>query len=362
MNKPISAALISVAGTMLSDGERRLIEQYRPLGVSLFARNIESRSQLAELTRQIREAAEDENIIIAVDQEGGRVRRLAEPEFRPYASQYVLGKIGETYGQEEAEKAVYEHVLLISKDLKDCGINMNFAPVLDLAFEETAAVLKSRCFGNDEKKTAAYGKIMVEGYIRNGICPCIKHMPGHGRVTTDPHLGLPILNQPLKELEKDFFPFGKLNHAPAGMTAHVVIPETDAVNPVTQSAKGIREIIRGRIGFDGLLISDAIDMNALSGKIGEKAQTCIAAGCDAVCYCGGDSEDAAEVCKRAGFMSDKSMIRFEKIKNIFQNNVYVADYEAVARDYESLTGRIEKYRDNYDATEVLNRMKQTRGE
>ena len=135
MNKPISAALISVAGTMLSDGERRLIEQYSPLGVSLFARNIESRSQLAELTRQIREAAEDENIIIAVDQEGGRVRRLAEPEFRPYASQYVLGKIGETYGQEEAEKAVYEHVLLISKDLKDCGINMNFAPVLDLAFE-----------------------------------------------------------------------------------------------------------------------------------------------------------------------------------------------------------------------------------
>lgn len=104
MNKPISAALISVAGTTLSDGERRLIEQYRPLGVSLFARNIENRSQLAELTRQIREAAEDENIIIAVDQEGGRVRRLAEPEFRPYASQYVLGKIGETYGQEEAEK------------------------------------------------------------------------------------------------------------------------------------------------------------------------------------------------------------------------------------------------------------------
>lgn len=170
------------------------------------------------------------------------------------------------------------------------------------------------------------------------------------------------MNQPLKELEKDFFPFEKLSHAPAGMTAHVVIPETDAVNPVTQSAKGIREIIRGRIGFDGLLISDAIDMKALSGKIGEKAQTCIAAGCDAVCYCGGDSEDAAEVCKKAGFMSDKSMIRFEKIKNLFQNNVYVADYEAVARDYESLTGRIEKYRDNYDATEVLNRMKQTRGE
>lgn len=104
MNKPISAALISVAGTMLSDGERKLIGQYRPLGVSLFARNIENHYQLAELTRQIREAAEDENIIIAVDQEGGRVRRLAEPEFRPYASQYVLGKIGETYGQEEAEK------------------------------------------------------------------------------------------------------------------------------------------------------------------------------------------------------------------------------------------------------------------
>ena len=362
MDRPIAAALISVAGTMLSDDEKRLIAQYHPLGVSLFARNIESRSQLAELTRQIREAAEDENILIAVDQEGGRVRRLTEPEFRPYASQYVLGKIGEDYGLEQAEKAVYAHALLISKDLKDCGINMNFAPVLDLAFAETAAVLKSRCFGNDEKKTAAYGKIMVEGYIRNGICPCIKHMPGHGRVTTDPHLGLPVLNLPLKELEKDFLPFKELNYSPAGMTAHVLIPEIDAVNPITQSAQGIREIIRGRIGFDGLLISDAIDMKALSGKIGEKAKNCIAAGCDTVCYCGGNSNDAAEVCQQAGFMADKSMISFEKIINLFQNNVYIADYEAVARDYESLTGRIEKYRDNYDATEVLNRMKQTKGE
>ena len=362
MDRPISAALVSVAGTMLSDNEKKMIEQFRPLGISLFARNINNHQQLSALVKQIKETIEDENVIIAIDQEGGRVRRLTEPEFRPYASQYVLGKVEKTGGLAAAEKAVYYHSVLISKDLRDCGINMNFAPVLDLAFDETASVLKSRCFGNDEKKTAKYGKVMVDAYISQGICPCIKHMPGHGRITTDPHLGLPVLKQPLSELEKDFYPFEKLNYAPAGMTAHVVIPEIDAVNPITQSKTGIREILRGRLGFDGLLISDAIDMKALRGSIGNKAKTCIEAGCDVVCYCGGDSSEAAEVCKRAGFMSDKSMIRFEKIKNLFKNDFYVADYEAVAKEYESLTGRIEKYRDNYDATEVLNRMKQTKGE
>ena len=362
MDKPISAALISIAGTTLSDEEKRLLAHYRPLGVSLFARNVKNRTQLAALSRKIKEAAETEDILIAVDQEGGRVRRLAEPEFRAYASQYVLGKLEQTAGVEKADAAAYEHALLISRDLRSCGINMNYAPVLDLAFDETAAVLKSRCFGNDEHQASRLGKIMVDTYIKNRICPCIKHMPGHGRITVDPHLGLPVLNLSLKELEKDFYPFRQLHAAPAGMTAHVVISETDGQNPVTQSAKGIREIIRGRIGFNGLLLSDAIDMKALRGNIGDKAENCIRAGCDAVCYCGGDNREAAEVCRRVGFMSDKSMIRFEKIKNLFHNEVQVADYEAAAEEYENLTGQIEKYRDAYDATEVLNKMKQTKGE
>lgn len=357
MTQKITAAVVSLSGLKLNNDEKRLLAEFQPLGICLFSRNIQNKIQLKNLTAEIRENCGREDIIIAADQEGGRVRRLTEPDFRSYASQYVLGKTAETFGTAVAEKAVSAHALLISQDLKECGINMNFAPVLDLAFTQTSPVLKSRCFGNDEKLTAAYGKIMIDEYIRNGICPCIKHMPGHGRVTVDPHLGLPVLNYSLQELEKDFYPFKKLNDCPAGMTAHVVIPEIDNQNPVTQSAMGIKELIRNRIGFDGLLISDAIDMKALPGSLEEKAVNCISAGCDAVCYCGGDAESAAAVCRKAGIMADKSMIRFEKIRNLFHNSCRNSNLDEVIREYETLTGKIEKYQDDYDATEVLNKMK-----
>ena len=362
MSQALSAALISVSGFSLTDEEKRVISQHQPLGVTLFLRNISTRKQVAELCKQIREAAQREDIIIAIDQEGGRVRRLAEPEFRPYASQYVLGRLEQEMGAPKADIATRDHALLISHDLIDCGINLNYAPVLDLAFEETAAVLKSRCFGNDEKQAARLGKIMVETYIKNGICPCIKHMPGHGRITVDPHLGLPVLTQSLKELEKDFYPFRALSASPAGMTAHVVIPEIDDKNPITQSAFGIKELIREVIGFDGLLISDSINMRALKGNLREITSKCISAGCDCVCYCDGIAQEAAEVCQTAGFMSDKSIIRFEKIKNLFHNKPNMVNLEAIAAEYEALVGQIEKYQDDYDATEVLNKMKQHKGE
>lgn len=362
MTKPFSAALISIGGFSLTDEEKRIISQYQPLGVTLFLRNISTKKQVAELSKQIREVAQRNDIIIAVDQEGGRVRRLTEPEFRPYASQYVLGRLEQELGAQKANIAARDHALLISHDLKDCGINLNYAPVMDLAFEETAAVLKSRCFGNDEKQAARLGKILLDTYIQNGICPCIKHMPGHGRITVDPHLGLPFLTQSLKDLEKDFYPFKALNFSPAGMTAHVVIPEIDDKNPITLSTNGIKELIRNIIGFDGLLISDSINMRALKGNLGEITIKCIAAGCDCVCYCDGIAAEAADVCQNAGFMSDKSMIRFEKIQNLFNNKPNMVNLDTVAAEYEALTGQVEKYRDDYDATEVLNKMKQYKGE
>lgn len=360
MKNHISAAILSVSGLSLTDDEKRLLSKFNPLGISLFARNISTRIQVKELIKDIKNSIGRDDVIIAVDQEGGRVRRLVEPEFRAYASQYVLGKIEDEYSSKDAQTAIREHANLISNDLQELGINMNYAPVLDLLFEETAPVLKSRCFGTDEKTVAHYGKIMVDEYIKNGICPCIKHMPGHGRVSVDPHLNLPVLDLSLKELTKDFYPFQQLNYSPAGMTAHVVIKEIDDKLPVTQSPEAIRKVIRGIIGFEGLLISDAIDMKALKGSLGEKSETSIAAGCDVVCYCGGDSADAEEVCRKSGIMSDKSMIRFEKIKNLFHNGYRVSNIGVVAKEYETLTGRIEKYQDNYDATEVLNKMTLTK--
>lgn len=358
MEKPILAAMLSVSGTSLSDNEKRLLEQANPLGVNLFSRNIGSKEQIKKLVIEIKSTIGREDILIAVDQEGGRVRRLAEPDFRPYASQIVLGNIEKSFDSATAQETIKKHAKLISDDLNELGINWNYAPVLDIAYENTSPVLKSRCFGDDEKKVAEYGRVLVDEYIQNGICPCIKHMPGHGRVTTDPHLGLPILNYGLKELEKDFYPFQQLKNAPAGMTAHIVIPEVDERLPVTQSKKGIDNIIRGIIGFDGLLISDAIDMKALQGNLAEKTRSSLEAGCDVICYCFGISQELEEVIKNCSFMTDKSMIRFAKIKNIIKNSNKNASVEKMAKEYQNIIGSIEKYNDSYDATEVLHKMKE----
>lgn len=362
MEKPILAAMLSIAETKLNDKEKFLLEKANPLGITLFGRNIQDKKQLQKLTKEIRETIGREDILVAVDQEGGRIRRLAEPDFHPYAAQAELGAIEDKSGAKAAERAMKYHAALIAKDLTDAGINWNYAPVLDIAYDDTTAALKSRCFGNDEKKTAIYGKMMIEEYQKAGICPCIKHMPGHGRAVNDPHLGLPVLNYSLEEIEKDFYPFRYNNQAPAGMTAHIQISEIDETQPVTQSAKAIETLIRGIIGFNGFLISDAIDMHALKGSLAEKAQKSLDAGCDAVCYCMGELKGLEELAASCRFMDDKSLIRFAKIKNIINNGKREYDYKQIAEDYQKITGEIEKYNERYDATETLHKMKSLNNE
>ena len=194
---------------------------------------------------------------------------------------------------------------------------------------------------------------MVEEYIINGICPCIKHLPGHGRAKADPHLELPVIDCSLKELEKDFYPFQRLNHAPAGMTAHLLLTAVDDKTPLTQSKKGIETVIRGIIGFDGLLLSDAIDMHALKGSVAERAALSLAAGCDAVCYCLGNYQELLQVTQNCGFMTDKALERFQAVKEIIGSSAL----EKAAAEYQKLIGDIDGYDDNYDATETLNKMK-----
>lgn len=353
MEKPITAAMTAVSGTSLNEQEKKFLEQVNPLGVSLFARNIDSKAQIKNLVKEIKNTIGRDDVLIGIDQEGGRVRRLAEPEFRPYESQIILGKIRDKFDEEIAEKTIRTHATLISNDLLECGINWNYAPCLDVAYAETTPALSSRCFGKDEKKTAVYGKIMVDEYITNGILPCIKHMPGHGRAATDPHLNLPILNFSLNELAKDFYPFQQLHDAPAGMTAHIIIPAVDATAPITQSEKGIREIIRGVIGFEGFLISDALDMRALKGSFAEKAKKSINAGCDAVCVYTENIDEMRQMTNNCGFLTDKSMFRFAKIKNIIKNKQKQKNMEQLAAEYYQILGKIEKYDETYDATEVL---------
>ena len=357
MNKPVLAAMLSISGTKLSDEEKKLFERFNPLGVTLFAKNVESKTQLKNLTKEIREVCDRNNILIAIDQEGGRVRRLKDPQYLPYASQETLGKIAAEKGMTAAMRAVLAHTSLTAKDLKDNFINLNFAPVLDLAYPNTNLVLKSRCFGSDAKLVAELGNLMVEEYVVNGICPCIKHLPGHGRAENDPHLELPVINASLKDLENDFYPFRCLNYAPAGMTGHLLLTAIDDQFPATFSTKVIQTVIRDIIGFKGLLLSDAIDMHALSGDIGSRARLALHAGCDAVCYCFGDYNELVQVTQNCTIMSDAALNRFEKIKDIIGHKTL----ETAAAEYQNLIGDIERYDDAYDATEVLNKMQQKGG-
>lgn len=346
--KKVFPAFLSCQGARLSDDEKRLFERYNPLGVCLFSKfctNIESREQVQNLVRDIKEATGRNDVLIAVDQEGGRVRRLVEPEFMPMAAQQNLTTV------ELAE----QHAYLISKDLHDCGLNVNFAPVLDKMTPQTSNVLQGRCFDNN---IAELGRAMVDTYVRQGICPCVKHLPGHGRAAVDPHLELPVINEDLATLQEDFAPFKALKDAPMGMVAHIVLPAVDAQNAATLSEKVIREIIRGQIGFNGLLVSDAIVMQALKGTIGERAERAIAAGCDVICLGNAGFEANFELCQSKIEMTDEASERLNKVFQVIENKPDFSNYEYVKNKYCAELKNIISYNYDYDATEVLNRLRQ----
>ena len=350
MEKNILSAILSCSGYKLTDDEKFLFNKYQPFGICLFGRNIKDKKQIKSLCKEIREATR-EDIFITIDQEGGRVRRLTEPHFRSYAANIEIGSLPISQSQIAAKL----HAGLISQDLKDCTINTNFAPVLDIIHPNTTPALKSRCFSNNEKTVANLGKIMVQEYINNGIIPCIKHMPGHGRTDTDSHLNLPILKYSTKELAKDFFPFKENAHCPFGMTAHILLPEIDDESPLTMSKKGISTIIRGEIGFAGILISDSLEMHALKGSLAERVEKSQEAGCDIICYSQGKLEDLQEICQSSKYLSDKLLNKIANIKKLINNKLNI-DIEKASAEYKKLFKEMQPYQETYDATEVLNKL------
>lgn len=348
------AAFLSCAGYQLTEDEKRLFSLFKPAGITLFSRNIKDEIQLKNLIDEIKNITGDD-VLIAVDQEGGRVRRLKEPVYRKYASQWQIGSLD----NKKAAKAAKLHAELISQDLRNVGIDINFAPVLDVWHKSTTNSLETRCFSDDALKVAKLGKIMLENYIESAIIPCIKHLPGHGLAEVDPHLGLPVIKAGLDQLANEFYPFKQCSNSPMGMTAHIVLEAIDDKFPITLSKKGINDIIRGEIGFDGFLISDAIDMHALCGTPSQKALAALDAGCDCVCYCFGNIEEMTELCNNCPRMADNSLVRLDKAKQILHNR-----YERLSADdakiYAELTGETVEYAVNYDATEVLNNMQRKR--
>ena len=344
--KRIFPAFLSCRGTRLSDSEKRLFAQSNPLGICLFSRyceNIKNREQLNALTQEIKEVIGRDDVLIAVDQEGGRVRRLLEPEFTAVAAQEFI----------TTPKLAKAHAYLISADLRACGINVNFAPVLDILSLETSNVLQGRCFKQDH---ALLAKAMVDEYINCGICPCIKHLPGHGKAKVDPHLELPVITANLTELEQDFYPFQQLKNAPMGMAGHIILTAIDAQNAATVSPLVITKIIRQKIGFSGLLVSDALTMRALDGNIQSKAQRAIAAGCDVVCLGNTSFEDNLALCESKIEMTDEAVERLSSIRKIINKPTTFTDYANIKNNYCMELKNIISYDYNYDATEVLHQL------
>ena len=328
--KPIKAAIVSIEGTKLNDDEKRIIKNENPLGIALFARNIKTPKQLKNLNKQIKEIAERDDFIIAIDQEGGRVCRLKHPHFRNYVSQSAMISPGE----EEARKIAKLHAELIADDLHNVGVNCNFAPTLDVATPDITDALKNRCFSENEKIVAELGKIIFDTYNQNAIIPCIKHLPGHSGATVDPHLDLPKID---KINNKYFYPFEQITpSALMAMTAHIVINEIDN-KPITMSKKAISEIIRNRFNFKGIIVSDALEMHALSGSLTERTQTSISAGCDVVCYCRGDKDGVMEVLDNCGYLSDNAMEVLGKINMIINATYTKHNIEQKDIEYKQLS-------------------------
>jgi len=288
-------AIFGCTGTALASDERAFFRETQPWGFILFARNVHDRDQIRSLVASLRETVGDDRAPVLIDQEGGRVSRLKPPGWkeRPPAARF-----GKVYGnQHEAGlEACYLNARLIAHDLAEVGINIDCLPVLDLPVEGADAVIGDRAFSRDPVAVIDLSKAQIEGLMDGGVLPIMKHIPGHGRATADSHLALPRVDTDAEELSAtDFVTFRSLDTCPMAMTAHVVYEAIDAQRPATTSPKVIRDVIRGEMGFDGLLISDDLSMKALDGPLSVRTKAALFAGCDIVLHCNGNLDEMKEV-------------------------------------------------------------------
>ena len=281
---PARACILGCAGPRLGEEERAFFRDARPWGFILFARNVESADQLRRLTADLRAAADDEGAPVFVDQEGGRVQRLRPPLARLRRPAALFGQLHRRDPELAAEAVRLNHRLL-AHELRACGFDADCAPCLDVLQPQTHAIIGDRAFGDDPATVAELGRAAVDGLLEGGVAPVIKHIPGHGRARADSHVELPVVDTPLEVLERtDFAPFAALADAPMAMTAHVTYAAVDPERCATVSPRVVETVIRGAIGFDGLLMSDDLSMRALGGTLAERARASFEAGCDVVLH------------------------------------------------------------------------------
>ena len=303
------AFITGVSGPELNAAEREFIRAERPWGFILFKRNIETPAQVALLVRELRAALGDPEAPVLIDQEGGRVQRLGPPNWPVYPAGAVfsaLYEIDSAFGLTAARLSAR----LIAADLAEIGVTVDCLPLADVPIDGADAVIGNRAYGTEAGKVAAIARAVTEGLEQGGILPVLKHIPGHGRATADTHFKLPVVDTAKIELERtDFAAFQPLADLPMAMTAHVVFSALDPAHPATTSATIIEQVIRGVIGFQGLLMSDDVSMNALAGSIPERTRAIIAAGCDMVLHCNGKLDEMQEVARETPELSGEAQAR-----------------------------------------------------
>lgn len=306
-----AAFITGLKGEILSVEEARFLEATRPCGIILFSRNCRDHQQIRTLVSAAKEAIGAADLLVLIDQEGGRVQRLRPPLGRalPPAAAYAAMFAEDPKG---ACRAAKRAARLVAEDLATLGINTDCAPVLDVPTLGSHDIIGDRAYGSTPEQVATIGRAVAEGFLAQGMVPVIKHIPGHGRATKDSHLELPVVTAKRAELSRtDFKAFQLLSHLPAAMTAHVVFTDIDDRAPASTSRIVTQEIIRGEIGFDGLLMSDDLSMKALSGSLKDRAEAVISAGSDVALHCNGDFSEMQAAVSGVPWLEGRALDRFE---------------------------------------------------
>ena len=306
--KPV---IFGLSGPVLTADERAFFASVEPAGYILFKRNIVDRMQLRALTDSLRALAGRDDLAILIDQEGGRVARMGPPEWPAFPAGPAFDALYEMAPM-SAIQAARANGQALGLMLREVGITVDCAPLLDVVQADTTEAIACRAYGREPMRVAALGRAMLEGLAAGGVVGVVKHMPGHGRALVDSHHLLPTVTADAAALEDDLAPFRSLAGAPMGMTSHIVFEAWDAARPATLSPAVIERIIRGAIGFDGLLMTDDIDMKALSGSAGEKAAGAIEAGCDLVLDCWARMDEMVEIAGRLGPIGEASRARLDR--------------------------------------------------
>ena len=336
---PMKPVIFGLSGATLTAQERAFFTEAQPAGYILFQRNIADRAQLRALTDELRALHGRDDLLIMIDQEGGRVARMRPPVWPAFPSAAPFDRLYDI-APSSAIAAARANARAIALTLAEVGITVNALPLLDVRQEGASDIMGDRTLGAEPMRVAALGRAVIDGLADGGVVGIVKHMPGHGRALVDSHLDLPVVDADAVTLASDLEPFQTLRHAPIGMTAHVVYTAWDADRPASLSPTLIETIIRQQIGFDGLLMSDDLDMKALQGGVPDLAAGVVAAGCDLALNCWGRMDDMVGIAERLPDMKQVARDRLDRAMASVTRNADQPPLEQLLATRDTLLGLV----------------------